>query len=613
MKYAELILNNEAARCMLCADAPCTATCPGGYDPAEFIRAARFENAAVGAGYIDSAKCAECPGKCESACLHYEAPIKIREMAAAAPEPVKSEELTADLSMEFCRVKCENPFFLSSSVVASGYEMCANALRAGWGGIVYKTIGFIKPDEVSPRFDAIGKESTPFVGFKNLEQISDHPLKENLEILRKLKEDFPTNIIVSSIMGSTEEEWTELARLSEEAGCDIIECNFSCPQMVGEGLGSDVGQNPELVRAYTTAAKRGTKLPVLAKMTPNIGNMEVPAIAAKEGGADANENAIKMARMYTGRKKIFSRYRSYHGSTFGAGNLTGEPRRYPLEPGIPGFVKFFDPYMYRDNLPFATEKECSDFYVNKLREQVIYEGPDSVAAIVMETITGSNGVIIPPEGYLAGVRKICDDYGIMMICDEVMAGFGRTGKMFAFENFGVKPDIVSFAKGVTCGYVQFVGVAVSKKIAEYFDDNVLQCGLTYSGHPLACAAGVACLNYYKDNNILDNVNKSGNVLGEILEELKTKHKCVGDVRCIGLFSAIELVKDKDTRGALVPYGGDKLGVMGGIIGKLKAKKFMTYSHENMILICPPLIITPEQLREEMVKVDEVLTEVDATL
>lgn len=185
--------------------------------------------------------------------------------------------------------------------------------------------------------------------------------------------------------------------------------------------------------------------------------------------------------------------------------------------------------------------------------------------------------------------------------------------MFAFENFGVKPDIVSFAKGVTCGYVQLGGVAVSKKIADYFDDNVLQCGLTYSGHPLACAAGVACLNYYKDNDILGNVNKSGKVLGEILEELKAKHKCVGDVRYIGLFSAVELVKDKAAREPLVPYGGDKLGVMGGIIGKLKAKKFMTYSHENMILVCPPLIITPEQLREEMVKLDEVLAEVDATL
>lgn len=294
MKYAELILNNEAARCMLCADAPCTAACPKGYDPARFVRAVRFENAAVGAGYIDSGVCAECSGNCESVCLHYSSPISVREMAKAAPQPIKPQS-DADLSMEFCGVKCENPFFLSSSVVASGYEMCAQALRMGWGGIVYKTIGFIRPDEVSPRFDAIGKESTPFVGFKNLEQISDHPLEENLDILRRLKQDFPTKVIVSSIMGSTEEEWTELARLSEEAGCDIIECNFSCPQMVGEGLGSDVGQNPELVKAYTAAAKRGTKLPVLAKMTPNIGNMEVPAVAAKQGGADgiAAINTIK--------------------------------------------------------------------------------------------------------------------------------------------------------------------------------------------------------------------------------------------------------------------------------------------------------------------------------
>lgn len=295
MQYSNLILNNEAARCMLCSEAPCTAACPKGFDPAGFIRSVRFENAAVGASFIDSAVCAECSGECESACLHYSGAVKIREMAKAAPAPVKQEELTAELSLDFCGIHCENPFFLSSSVVASGYEMCARALKAGWGGIVYKTIGFIRPDEVSPRFDAIGKECTPFMGFKNLEQISDHPLKENLEILRRLKQDFPEKIIVSSIMGSTEEEWTELARLSEAVGCDIIECNFSCPQMVGEGLGSDVGQNPELVKSYTEAAKRGTKLPVLAKMTPNIGNMEIPAIAAVKGGADgiAAINTIK--------------------------------------------------------------------------------------------------------------------------------------------------------------------------------------------------------------------------------------------------------------------------------------------------------------------------------
>ena len=352
----------------------------------------------------------------------------------------------------------------------------------------------------------------------------------------------------------------------------------------------------------------------LAKMVVDLMPDNMGKVFFTNGGADANENAVKIARMYTGRNKVFSRYRSYHGSTFGAGNLTGEPRRYPLEPGIPGFVHFFDPYVYREPvIKFASEKEAADYYVAKLREQVLYEGPDSVAAIVMETITGSNGVIIPPEGYLQGVRKICDEFGIMMICDEVMAGWGRTGKMFAFENFGVKPDIVSFAKGVTCGYVQLGGVVVSKDIAAYFDDHYLSCGLTYSAHPLACAAGVACVNYYKEANILENVNKVGKVLGELLEDIKSKHACVGDVRYIGLFSSIELVKDKETKEPLVPYGKDPEGRMGRIIGSLKAKGFMTYSHENMIFVSPPLIITEEQLREEMAKVDEVLETVDSEI
>lgn len=348
----------------------------------------------------------------------------------------------------------------------------------------------------------------------------------------------------------------------------------------------------------------------LAKMVIELMPDNMGKVFFTNGGADANENAVKIARMFTGRNKVFSRYRSYHGSTFGAGNLTGEPRRYPLEPGIPGFVKFFDPYIYREPIKFESEKQAADYYVAKLREQIIYENPDSVAAIVMETVTGSNGVIIPPEGYLQGVRKMCDEFGIMMICDEVMAGWGRTGKMFAFENFGIKPDIVSFAKGVTCGYVQLGGVAVSRDIAAYFDDHMLSCGLTYSAHPLACAAGVACLNFYKESNILENVNKVGKVLGEILEELKAKHPCVGDVRYIGLFSSIELIKDRETREPLVPYGKDPEGVMGKIIGALKAKGFVTYSHENMIFVSPPLIITEEQIREEMAKVDEVLTDTD---
>lgn len=327
-------------------------------------------------------------------------------------------------------------------------------------------------------------------------------------------------------------------------------------------------------------------------------------------GADANENAVKIARMYTGRNKIFSRYRSYHGSSFGAGNLTGEPRRYTLEPGIPGFVKFFDPYRYRETIPFHSEEEATKYYLTKLEEQIQYEGPAQVAAIVMETITGSNGVIIPPKGYLPGVRELCDRYGILMICDEVMAGWCRTGKMFAFENFDVVPDMVTFAKGVTCGYVPLGGVIVSSKVAEYFDDHLLSCGLTYSGHPLACAAGVACVDYYAKAHILDNVNEVGEVLGESLEELKKSHACVGDVRYIGLFSAVELVKDKETKEPIVPYGRDPEGIMGRIIGMLKERRFMTYSHENMIMIAPPLIITKEQLLEEMEKLDEVLDIVD---
>lgn len=192
-----------------------------------------------------------------------------------------------DLSIKFCGVKCENPFFLSSSVVGSNYEMCAKAFEMGWAGIVFKTIGFYVPEEVSPRFDIIGKESTPFIGFKNMEQISDHPLEENLKYMKALKESYPDKVLVASIMGRTEEEWTELAKLVTEIGSDIIECNFSCPQMAENSMGSDVGQNPELVEKYCSAVRRGTSLPILAKMTPNISDMVIPAVASVKGGADA--------------------------------------------------------------------------------------------------------------------------------------------------------------------------------------------------------------------------------------------------------------------------------------------------------------------------------------
>ena len=292
--YAENFITQEAARCLLCYSATCTKACKNDFQPAKFIQSVRFENKKNESGLIEASVCEDCDAPCEKACIHYDYPIRIKEMVHwANPKSILVEDIS--LSVEFCGVKCENPFFLSSSVVASNYEMCANALKAGWGGIVFKTIGFLRPEEVSPRFAATGKESTPFVGFRNLEQIAEHSLEENLAYLRKLKEDFPTKIIVASIMGQTDEEWTKLAKAVTDIGVDIIECNFSCPHMSAHGLGADVGQTPELVKRYTQMTRKGTHLPILAKMTPNLGNMEIPAIAAIEGGADgiAAINTIK--------------------------------------------------------------------------------------------------------------------------------------------------------------------------------------------------------------------------------------------------------------------------------------------------------------------------------
>jgi dihydropyrimidine dehydrogenase (NAD+) subunit PreA len=306
MADRSLVAREEAARCLLCHDAPCTAACPRELDPARLVRAVRFDDGRVAARSL--AGCASClaalpageRAPCVRACVHYDYPIRLPELRAAALADAGETPLPAgwdavDLSVDFCGVRCENPFFLSSSVVASGYDMCAKALRMGWAGVVYKTIGAFVPEEVSPRFAAVGKEGTPFIGFRNLEQISDHPLEENLEVLRRLKRDFPEKVIVISIMGQSEAEWTSLARLSTEAGADIIECNFSCPHMSGESLGSDVGQDPDLVARFTAATRRGTSLPILAKMTPNLGHIEPPAVAAIRAGANgiAAINTIK--------------------------------------------------------------------------------------------------------------------------------------------------------------------------------------------------------------------------------------------------------------------------------------------------------------------------------
>lgn len=376
-------------------------------------------------------------------------------------------------------------------------------------------------------------------------------------------------------------------------------------QAIGDAIKAQVDQYCFVAPSYAAEPRAELAEKIISLMPDRMGK-----VFFTNAGADANENAVKIARMYTGRNKVFSRYRSYHGSSFGAGNLTGEPRRFALEPGVPGFVKFFDPYIYRECIEFESEAAATAYYLQKLEEQILYEGPGTIAALFMETITGSNGVIIPPEGYLPGVRALCDKYGILLACDEVMTGWGRTGKMFAFEHYGIEPDIVTFAKGVTCGYVPLGGVVVSQAIADYFDDNLLSCGLTYSGHPLACAAGLACIRYYEESDILNHVSELGKLLGTTLERFKKKHSCVGDVRYIGLFSAVELVRDKLTKEPLVPYGGDVNGIMPKILAELSARRFMTYAHENMILIAPPLIINEGQLTEELEKLDEVLGIVD---
>jgi taurine--2-oxoglutarate transaminase len=332
-------------------------------------------------------------------------------------------------------------------------------------------------------------------------------------------------------------------------------------------------------------------------------------------GAEANENAIKFAKAFTGRWKIFSMYRSYHGATFGASALNGEPRRWIAEPGVPGFIHFDGPYAYRapKACKFDSEGDITAFYLDLLETRMKYENPNDIAAVFVETVVGSNGVLIPPKGYLNGVQELCNRYGVMLVCDEVMAGFYRTGSKFAFMRFDVKPDIITFAKGSTCGYIPLGGVIVKREIAEYFNDRKMFNGLTYSAHPMGCAAAVATIDEYERLGIEENVQKQGKLLASGLDELEAKHKSVGEVRHIGLFAMIELVKDKASREPLTPFNSDPEGYMAKIVGMLKAEGFVTYSHENMFIVAPPLIITEKELRDALRILDKVLDSADAMI
>jgi taurine---2-oxoglutarate transaminase len=319
------------------------------------------------------------------------------------------------------------------------------------------------------------------------------------------------------------------------------------------------------------------------------------------GGAEANENAIKIARFYTGRNKILARYRSYHGATHGAIALTGDYRRLPVEPAMPGVVHFLDPFCYR--CPFGWRIEnCHRECISHVEEVINYEGPDRIAAIIMEGVTGSNGLIVPPDDYWPRVREICNKYEILLISDEVMSGWGRTGKWFAVDNWNVVPDIITTAKGITSGYVPLGAVIVSEPIAEYFEDKMLWCGLTYSGHPLACAAGLATIDVYSEDGLLQNANKVGKYLGKRLETIKKNHPSVGDVRYIGLFTAIEIVSDKKTKKPIDPLTET---------GKfLRDNGLFTFIFHNVIFVVPPLCINQSQIDEGLSIVDAALDGID---
>jgi taurine--2-oxoglutarate transaminase len=346
---------------------------------------------------------------------------------------------------------------------------------------------------------------------------------------------------------------------------------------------------------------------LLAEVTP--GNLKMSFFT--NGGAEANENAIKLARWYTGRHKVIARYRSYHGATGGAITLTGDPRRWYAEPGLPGVVRMLDPYTYR--CPAGHPDPCPVCTGGPHLEEILqYEGPHTVAAVIMETVVGTNGVIPPPDGYLQSIRETCDRHGILLICDEVMAGFGRTGKWFACDNWDVVPDILTMAKGINSGYVPLGAMTVSEPISEWVRDKFLAGGLTYSGHPLACASAVASIEAFREEGIVENAAEQGEYLGQALAGLADRHPSIGDVRGLGLFWGLELVKDRATREPLVPFNatGEAMAPVARVMKAALDAGLYLMTHWNVVLIVPPLTITREELEEGLATLDEALAIAD---
>jgi taurine--2-oxoglutarate transaminase len=403
----------------------------------------------------------------------------------------------------------------------------------------------------------------------------------------------------------------------DEAGTRYLD--FSS-QLVNVNIGH---QHPKLVAAIQEAAGR---LCTVAPIHANADRGEAARLIASHapgdldrvfftnGGADANEHAVRMARLHTGRHKILATYRSYHGATGGTITMTGDPRRWASDSfAMPGVVHVWGPYLYRSPFHARTEAEESERALQHLADTIMVEGPQTVAAIVLEPVVGTNGILVPPEGYLAGVRALCDEHGILLIADEVMAGFGRCGEWFSVDRWGVVPDLITFAKGVNSGYLPLGGVIISPAVADTFRERAYPGGLTYSGHPLACASAAASIKIFEEEGIVENARRLGeDVIGPALLRLRERHPSVGEVRGLGVFWALELVRDRDTREPLVPFNaaGAAAAPMNEVAAACKAQGLWPFTHFNRLHVVPPCTVTEDEIGQGLAIIDEALAVAD---
>lgn len=350
--------------------------------------------------------------------------------------------------------------------------------------------------------------------------------------------------------------------------------------------------------ATEVRARLGAKL---AEIAPG----DIDVFFFTNGGADANENAIRIARLVTGRHKIAARYRSYHGGTAGSLTLTGDPRRWVIEPGLPGVIRIPDFYH-----GLQRRSDTADEVLARTEEVLQLEGPHTIAAIIVEPVTGTNGILVPPDGYLQGLRALCDKHGILLIADEVMSGFGRTGEWFAINHWNVEPDLITMAKGLTSAYVQLGAVGMRRSIADHFQKNVFYGGLTYNSHPLACAAALATLDVYEEDGLIENARRMGVVMRGLLEDLARRHPSVGATRSIGLFGIVELVRNAETREPMAPFNGTS-AEMQALSKFFREEGLYTFVRWNTFFTNPPLTITEPELREAFEIIDRGLRITDA--